>query len=305
MLADAVTTTLGPKGRNVAITRQWGLPIVVHDGVTVSKEVESKDPLVSIGISLVREAANKTNEEVGDGTTTATLLAYELVKRGLFYIDEGYNPMVLRNQIYEILPVIREELKKLSKEVKSAEDIKRVAFISSSDQEIGDLVGEAINKVGKDGLVTVDEGIGLPNHKVEYTEGLEFDKGWLSPYFVTNPQRMEAVINEAHIILIKKKISLNNELMPILEAAVRTSKDLFVIAEDITGDALASLAANKYRGNINAVGVKAPGAANSIMDNLSDIAILTGGQVLSQESNINVMNSQNWLGRAKRVVVSK
>jgi len=303
MLADSVVVTLGPKGRNVAIQRPWGVPIVVHDGVTVAREVESQDALVDIGIDLIKDAASKTNEEAGDGTTTATLLAYELVKRGMDLLNEGVNPMVLRNQIYAVLPNLLAELKKLSKPVKSNEDVRKVAVISSANEEIGKLVAEAVEKVGEDGLVTVEEG-GIET-EVEFTEGLEFDKGYLSHYFVTNPQRMEAVIEEPYIVLLNKDISLNTEIVPIVEEAVKASKNLFIIAKDLKGDALATLVANKMKGNINVVVVNAPKSGNEAEEYYNDIAVLTGGKVLSDETGVDITQNSDWLGRANKVLVSK
>jgi len=304
LLADAVTTTLGPKGRNVAIQRTWGMPIVVHDGVTVAREVDSTDPLVAIGINLVREAASKTNEEAGDGTTTATLLAYEIVKRGLKLVDSGVNPMVLRTQIYAVLPKLIAELKSFAKPVESNADIARVAYISSADEEIGKLVAEAIDKVGKDGLVTVDESKTMET-EVDITEGMEFNKGFLAPHFITNPQRMEAIIENPIIALIDKKLSLNTEIVPILEKMAKTSKDIVIIAESISGDALATMAANKLKGNINAVAVEAPGIADNKTNYLEDIAVLTGGRVLSDKNMTDVEANDTWIGRAERVISSR
>lgn len=300
ILADAVTTTLGPKGRNVAIQRAWGLPIVVHDGVTVAREVGSEDPLVSIGIDLVKEAAQKTNEEAGDGTTTATLLAYELVRKGLNLIDEGVNPMVLRNQIYEVLPSVLKELKSIAKPVKGISDIAKVAYISSTDKEIGEMVAEALKKVGKDGLVTVAEG--GTETEVEFTEGMEFKRGYISPYFVTNPQRMESVIENPKIVLINQDLSLNAEIVPILERIAQVSKDIVIIADSIKGDALATLATNKMKGNINACVVETPSDGKE--DYLEDIAVLTGAKVISPQSGVDIAED-GWWGEAERVVANK
>src|SRR3990167_2151187 len=209
LLADAVVTTLSPKGRNVAIQRQWGSPIVVHDGVTVAREVDSRDPLIYVGIDLVREAAQKTNEEAGDGTTTATLLAYEIVKGGLKLIKEGVNPMVLRNQVYKVLPDLLAELKRLSKPVKTKEQLSNVAYISSADRDLGNLVAEAVDKVGKDGRVVPEEGKGMQT-EIEYTKGMHFNRGYASPYFVTNPGRMEAVVEDPIIAIVPRDLTLNN-----------------------------------------------------------------------------------------------
>ena len=304
LLADAVTTTLGPKGRNVAIMRQWGLPIVVHDGVTVAREVDTEDPFMAIGVALVREAAAKTNEEAGDGTTTSILLAYELVKGGMELTKSGVNPMTLRNEIYEALPALLEELKKIAKPVKNSEDIARVAFISSADIAIGKLVAEAVEKVGKDGLVTVDEGKSIDT-EIEFTEGMEFDKGYASPYFVTNPQRMEAVIEKPIIAVVDKKISLNTEIVPILENMAKYSKDMFIIAEEFSGDALATIAANKMKGNINALAVSAPGIGDNKTNYLSDIAVLTGAKILSDKTAVDITKDDTWIGHADKVMSSR
>src|SRR3990167_4206434 len=285
ILAKAVTTTLGPKGRNVAIQRQWGLPIVVHDGVTVAKEVMVDDPLQMIGINLVREAANKTNDAAGDGTTTATLLAYEIVKRGKKLIDDGMNPMVLRTQIYQALPKLLEELNKLKKDVTTVEQMTQIAYISSADETIGKLIAEAVDKVGKDGLVTVDEGKGAET-EVEYTEGMEFNKGWCSLSapdafrFITNVERMEAVVEDPVIIILNKKVSLGDESIPHYEAITKISKDFVIIAQEISGDALATLIGNKLKGNIRALAVVAPKSGDLHREYLDDMAILTGAKVL-------------------------
>jgi len=302
MLNDAVTTTLGPKGRNVAIERTWGVPIIVHDGVTVSREVAHDDPLINMGINLVKMSAQKTNEEAGDGTTTATLLAYEIVKRGMEYLSLDVNPMVLRDEIYAALPVILEALAKLSKPVKNREQIARIAFISAANEEIGRLVAEALDKVGKDGMVTVEEGKGL-NTEVEYTEGMEFHRGYLSPYFITSEQRMEAVVVNPVIAVVNKKLSLINEIVPLLEAMAKVSKDIVVIGTDISGDALATLAANKMKGNINSLAVAVPPAQKE--DYLDDIAVLTGARVISDSANIDVAHDSSWMGRADKVVADR
>lgn len=300
ILADSVCITLGPKGRNVAIQRPWGTPIVVHDGVTVARDVESPKALIDVGIDLVKQAAIKTNEEAGDGTTTATLFAYKIVEGGLELIDQGVNPMILRNQIYEALPKVLKELKRLSKPVKSNEDIAKVATISSSDSEIGKLVADAVKKVGEDGLVTVDEG--GTETEVEFTEGMEFKKGYASPYFITSPDRMEAVIHEPAIILVNKALTLNDEIISLLQNAVKYSKDIVLIAISIGGDALATMVANKMKGLINAVAVPAPGVGDNKQNYLDDIAIFTGGKVISNETAIDVAKDDSWLGKAKKVV---
>ena len=301
LLADAVVTTLSPKGRNVAIQRQWGSPIVVHDGVTVAREVDSRDPLVFVGMALVREAAQKTNEEAGDGTTTATLLAYELVREGLELIKEGVNPMVLRNQVYKVLPDLLKELKRLAKPVKTKDQLQHVAYISSADEEIGRLVAEAVDKVGEDGLVTCEEGKGL-THEIEYTDGLQFNKGYSSHYFVTNPARMECVIEKPMILLLPKAISMNAEIVPILENVAKESKNIVLIADDITGDALATMVVNKMKSIANLVAIKAPGIGDKL-PYYEDIAILTGGRVAS--SGVDPTVGVDWVGRADRVIVSR
>lgn len=302
-LADAVTTTLGPKGRNVAVQRVWGTPIVVHDGVTVAREVGDKDPVVNIGILLVREAAAKTNDEAGDGTTTATLLSYELIKGGLKLVNEGLNPMVLRSQVYKALPKLLEEIDNMSVPVKSKKEIARVATISSADPEIGDLVADAVNKVGKDGLVTVEEGKGFES-EVDYTDGLEIDKGFLSPYFITNPQRLEAVVENPAIILINKKLSLINEIAPILEAVAKKTKDIVLIAQDVSGDALVTMAVNKRKGNINALATQIPhGGSNRGNDNFDDIAVFTGSKVIHNIQD--ATEDLDWVGSAEKVVSTK
>ena len=302
-LAKAVTTTLGPKGRNVAIDRQWGMPIVVHDGVTVSRDVDHENELIAMGVNLVREAAGKTNDEAGDGTTTATLLAYEIVKGGMKLIDQGFNPMTLRQQINAAMPNVIKQLKEMSVEVKDSVQIQRVAYISSASHEIGDIVAEAVEKVGKDGLVTVEEG--RSEHEVEYTEGMELDKGWIVPHFVTNPERLEAVIENPVFVIADKKLSMASEIIPLLEAVAKVSKDIVVICEDLTGDALRTMVQNKRNGNLNMVAVQISGAGDIKEDNLTDIATLTGGSVVSDKSDFDITNPDLFLGKAKKFVAGK
>ena len=302
ILADAVTTTLGPKGRNVAILREWGTPIVVHDGVTVAREVDSDDVFEKIGIMLVREAASKTNDEAGDGTTTATLLAYEIVRQGLELIKTGYNPMVLRNEIYAALPKLLEKLKSISTAVKDNKEIAQVAFISAGDESVGRMVAEAVSKMGKDGLVTVDEGSGMET-VVEYTKGMEIKRGYFSPYLITNEQRMEAVIVNPVIAIINKKLSLANEMTPILSEMANVSKDMVIIADDVSGDALATLIQNKLKGNIHAVAISAPTLDREA--ELADIATVTGGKVLSEKTGFDLNNLAQSLGRAKKFVAGR
>lgn len=303
LLADAVTTTLGPKGRNVAIQRQWGSPIVVHDGVTVAREVDSIKPLVKMGIDLIRDAAARTNEEAGDGTTTATLLAYELVFKGFKLIREGMNPMVLRSQIYAALPLVLAQLKEKSTLVVGTTDIAKVAFISSTDEFIGNLVAEAITKVGKDGLVTVEEGVGNTTY-LDYTDGVEFKSGMLSPYFITNPGRNEAVVLNPIIAILEKKITMANEILPMLEAMAVVSKDIVVIADDIAGDALGTIVGAKMRGLINAVAVHSPNIGDK-SQSLEDLAVLVGAKLIKASDRINFANDQSYFGKADKVTVSR
>ena len=302
LLYKCVCSTLGPKGRNVAIQRNWGPCFIVHDGVTVAREVGHKDEFVLMGINLVQQAAAKTNEEAGDGTTTATLLAYELVKGGWDLIKAGLNPMVLRNQINEALPSVIEELNKISKPVKSSKDITRVAYISSADLEIAEIVSKAVKKVGKDGLVVAEEG-GIKT-EVEYTEGMEFDKGYINHYFITNPDRMEAVIDSPAIAIVNRKISTIEEIRSLLEPMQKLTKDFVVIAPDVSGDALVTMVVNKGKGNFNALAVKAPtGGAGQIEHFLEDIAVSTGGRVINNDADMTPDSS--WIGRAKKVIADK
>ncbi len=302
LLATAVCTTLGPKGRNVAIQRTWGDPFIVHDGVTVAREVGDKDEFKLMGIDLVKQAAAKTNEEAGDGTTTATLLAYEIIKSGLTLVKEGMNPMVLRNQINEVLPKLVAELDKISTPIKSSKDIARVAHISSGDKEIGEMVSKAIKKVGEDGLVTVEEGQDLT--EIEYTEGMEFDKGYLSPYFITNPMRMEAVIENPAIAIVNRKITTVPEIQALFEPMSKLTKDLVLIAFAVSGDALVTMVVNKQKGIINALAIKAPtGGAGQIEHFLDDIAVLTGGKVINNDEDMTEDGS--WIGRADKIIADK
>jgi len=281
-LAKTVVTTLGPKGRNVAIDKKWGAPNVVHDGVTVAKEIELPDPFENMGAQLVKEAASKTNDVAGDGTTTATLLAQQIVELGFKAIKEGSNPMVLRAGIEKAAESVVEEIKKMSKQVKEG-DVEKVSIISAQDEAIGKKISEALRKVGKDGVITVEEGKGLFT-EIEYKEGMEFDKGYSSAYFVTNSDRMEAEIEDAHILITDKKISNLQELLPFLENFVKVSKNLVIIADDIEGEALAALVVNKLRGAFNVLAVKAPGFGDRRREMLEDIAILTGGSVISEDT---------------------
>jgi chaperonin GroEL len=281
-LANAVVTTLGPKGRNVALDKKWGAPNVVHDGVTVAKEIELPDPFENMGAQLVKEAASKTNDVAGDGTTTATLLAQHIVSQGFKAVSAGANPMILRLGLEKAVSEVLSEIKKMSKKVGEG-DVTKVATISAQDENIGSLIAEALNKVGKDGIVTVEEGRGL-EFSIDYKEGMEFDKGYASPYFVTNPDRMEAEIDDAYVLITDKKISAIADLVPFLENFVKVSKNLVIIADDIEGEALATLVVNKLRGTINVLAVKAPGFGDRRKEMLQDIAVLTGATVISEDT---------------------
>jgi len=305
-LANAVKVTLGPKGRNVALEKKWGAPTVTHDGVTVAKEIELKDPFQNMGAQLLKEAATKTNDVAGDGTTTATVLAQIMVNEGLKNIAAGANPMLLKRGIEKATKKVVEILKGMARELKSKDEIAHVAAISANDREIGNLIADVMDKVGKDGVITVEEGKGL-GFEVEYVEGMQFDRGYISPYFITNPETMEAVLEDPYILIHDKKISSAADIVPVLERLVQVGKrELLVIAEDVEGEALATLILNKLRGVINCVAVKAPGFGERRKRMLEDIAILTGGQVISEElgrklESVTIAD----LGRARRVVVTK
>jgi len=281
-LAKAVVTTLGPKGRNVALDKKWGAPQVIHDGVTVAKEIELEEPFENMGAQLVKEAASKTNDNAGDGTTTATLLAQSIVNLGMKNVTAGANPMILREGVEKGVEAVIAEVKAMAREVKDG-DVAKVATISAQDSEIGQKIAEALEKVGKDGVVTVEEGRGL-DIEIEYKEGMEFDKGYASAYFVTNTERMEAEIDNPYILITDKKISSLQELLPFLENLVKVSKNLVIIADDIEGEALATLVVNKLRGTFNTLAIKAPGFGDRRKEMLEDIAILTGGTVISEDT---------------------
>ncbi len=304
-LARAVTTTLGPKGRNVALAKSWGSPNVTHDGVTVADDIELKDPLEDMGARLTREAASKTNDVAGDGTTTAVLLTKAIADEGLKNITAGANPMVLRRSIEEAANEVVEELKSTAKKVSTKEEKEQVATISAGDAEIGEKIADALEKVGDNGVVTVEEGRGL-EIEVDYTEGMQFDKGYSSPYFVTDPERMEAVIEDARILITDKKISSLNELLPTLENIVQTTKNIVLIADDFEGEALATLVVNKLRGTFNVLALEAPGFGDRKKANLTDIATLTGGTFISEETGRDLESvTVEDLGRAERVVSTK
>ncbi|MCL4390024.1 MAG: chaperonin GroEL [Patescibacteria group bacterium] len=303
-LAQAVVTTLGPKGRNVALDKKWGAPSVVHDGVTVAKEIELVDPFENMGAQLVKEAASKTGDVAGDGTTTATLLAQSLVNSGMKAIAAGANPMILKTGLTKGVDAVVAEVKKMSKPVKG-EEIKQVATISAADNQIGEKIAEALNKVGKDGVVTVEEGKGL-ELELEYKEGMEFDKGYASAYFVTLPEKMEAEIEDPYILITDKKISSLQELLPFLESLIKVSKNLVIIADEIDGEALATLVVNRLKGTFNALAVKAPGFGDRRKAMLEDIAVLTGGMVISEDTGRKLDSvTLDDCGRAEKVWADK
>ena len=279
----AVATTLGPKGRNVALDRKWGAPSVVHDGVTVAKEIDLEDPFANMGAQLIKEAASKTNDDAGDGTTTSTVLAYAIAAKGLKNITAGANPMVLKRGIEKAVKFVNQEIDKMAKPIKGKEEIAQVATISAADSEIGEMIAEALTKVGKDGVVTVEEGKGLGLTKEE-KEGMEFDKGFASAYFVTLPERMEAEVEDPYILITDKKISAVSDMLPFLEGVVKVSKNIVIIADEIDGEALATLVVNKLRGTFNALAIKAPGFGDRRKEMLEDIAILTGGTFISEDT---------------------
>lgn len=304
-LAKAVVTTLGPKGRNVALDRKWGAPTVVHDGVTVAKEVELADPFENMGAQLIKEASSKTNDDTGDGTTTATLLAQAIINDGLKNITAGANPMILKHGLEKGMEAVIAEIKKMSKKVKGKDEITQVATISAADPAIGGLIAEALEKVGKDGVVTVEEGKGL-GMEIDYKEGMEFDKGFASPYFVTNPDRMEAEVDDTYILITEKKISSVQDFLPFLENLVKISKNLVIIADEIEGEALATLVVNKLRGTFNALAIKAPGFGDRKKAMLEDIAILTGGKVISEDLGRKLENvTIEDCGRADKIWADK
>jgi len=305
-LAEAVKVTLGPKGRNVVIDKKFGAPTVTKDGVTVAKEIELPDALENMGAQMVKEVATKTSELAGDGTTTATILAQAIFREGLKNVTAGVNPMALKRGIDAGVTAVVDELKKMSLPTKGKKEIAQVGSISANnDKEIGDLIAEAMEKVGKDGVITVEEAKGLET-TLETVEGMQFDRGYLSPYFVTDPEKMEAVLEEGLILIHDKKISSMKDLLPILEKVAQLGKPLLIIAEDIEGEALATLVVNKLRGTLRVVAVKAPGFGDRRKAMLEDIAVLTGGQVISEEVGFKLENAVvTDLGRAKRIVVDK
>ncbi|MCK6555005.1 chaperonin GroEL [Candidatus Binatia bacterium] len=306
ILADAVTVTLGPKGRNVVLEKSFGAPTVTKDGVTVAKEITLEDKFENMGAQMVREVASKTSDVAGDGTTTATVLARGIFTEGAKMVAAGHDPMTLKRGIDKAVGAIIDELKKLSKATKERKEIAQVGTISANnDATIGDIIAEAMEKVGKEGVITVEEAKGLET-TLEVVEGMQFDRGYLSPYFVTDPEKMVATIEDAYLLIHEKKISSMKDLLPVLEAIARTGKPFLIIAEDIEGEALATLVVNKIRGTLQCCAVKAPGFGDRRKAMLEDIAILTGGRVIAEELGIKLENvTLNDLGRAKRLVIDK
>ncbi len=305
VVAKAVVTTLGPKGRNIALDKKWGAPNIVHDGVTVAKEIDLPDPFENMGAQLVKEAADKTNDAAGDGTTTATLLTQKMTSAGMRNIAAGANPMIVKKGMEKAVKAVIAELRNIAKPIKNKEEITQVAMVSAGDETIGAEIAEALDKVGRDGVVSVEEGRGL-TIEIEYKEGMEFDKGYTSPYFVTNPEKMEAEISDPYILLTDKKISSVQDMLPFLEKFVKVSKNLVIIADEVEGEALATLVVNKLKGSFNVLAVKAPGFGDSRKEMLEDIAILTGGVVISEDTGRNFDSIEiTDLGQADKVWADK
>jgi chaperonin GroEL len=305
VLANAVKVTLGPKGRYVVLDKKFGAPTITNDGVTIAREIEVEDVFENQGAQLVREVATATNDVAGDGTTTATVLAQAIVREGLKNVAAGANPMGLKRGIESAVDTVVEDLKKQSKEISGKEDIARVASISSREREIGDVIADAIEKVGKDGVVNVEEGqtFGL---ELEFTEGMQFDKGYLSPYMITDAERMEAVLDDPYVLIANQKIGAVKDILPVLEQVIQAGRPLLIVAEDVEGESLATVVVNKLRGTFTAVAVKAPGFGDRRKRMLEDIAILTGGDVITEEMGLKLENTKlSQLGRARKVVVDK
>ena len=305
VLTDVVKVTLGPKGHPVALDKKWGAPSVVDDGVAIAKEIELSEPFENMGVQLVKEAASKTNDDCGDGTTTSTILAHAMITGGFKNVAAGADPLALKRGIEKAIGTIVEELKKASTPVRDKEQIAQVATITAKDREIGDLIAEVMDKVGKDGVITVEESKGIA-FETEYVEGMQFDRGYISPYFITNPDRMETVIEDPYILITDKKISAIADLLPALEKILQVSKNLLIVAEDVEGEALATLVVNKLRGTLNILGVKAPGFGDRRKAMLEDMAILVGGKVISEEvgRKLDSVTVED-LGRARRVTSDK
>jgi chaperonin GroEL len=304
-LADAVRVTLGPKGRNVVLDKKWGAPTITNDGVSIAKEIELEDPYERIGAELVKEVAKKTDDVAGDGTTTATVLAWAMVREGLRNVAAGANPMSLKRGIEQAVDAAVAALASIAVDVESKDQISQVAAISAADPEIGEMIAEAIDKVGKDGVITVEESqtFGM---EMDLVEGMRFDKGYISPYFVTDPERMEAVLEDPYVLLVGSKIAAVRDMLPVLEKIMQSGKPLLIIAEDVEGEALATLVVNKIRGTFKSAAVKAPGFGERRKAMLQDMAILTGGQVISEEVGLKLENATlDLLGTARKVVVTK
>ena len=301
VVAKAVVTTLGPKGRNVALDKKWGSPNIVHDGVSVAKEIELADPFENMGAQIVKEAASKTNDAAGDGTTTSTLLAQQMSAAGMKNITAGANPMIVKKGMEKAVAAAVDELKKIAKPIKNKEEIEQVAMVSAGSEEIGAKIAEALDRVGSDGVVTVEEGKGL-EIEIEYKECMECDRGYVSPYFVTNPEKMEAEIEDPYILLTDKKIASIQELLPFLEKFVKISKSLVIVADEIEGEALATLVVNRMKGSFNVLAVKAPGFGDRRDEMLADIAVLTGGMVVSEATGKTFENVEiTDLGQADKI----
>ncbi|HEY3562382.1 MAG TPA: chaperonin GroEL, partial [Kribbella sp.] len=304
-LADAVKVTLGPKGRNVVLEKKWGAPTITNDGVSIAKEIELEDPYEKIGAELVKEVAKKTDDVAGDGTTTATVLAQALVREGLRNVAAGANPMSLKKGIEKATEAVSEQLLALAKDVETREQIASTASISAADNQVGQIIAEAMDKVGKEGVITVEESntFGL---ELELVEGMRFDKGYISPYFVTDPERMEAVLDDPYVLFVNGKVGAIGELLPLLEKVVQAGKPLLIVAEDVEGEALSTLVVNKIRGTFAAVAVKAPGFGDRRKAMLQDMAVLTGGQVVAEEVGLKLdAVGIEVLGKARRVTVTK
>ena len=306
VLANAVVTTLGPKGRNVALDKKWGSPTITHDGVTVAKEIELADPFENMGAQLLKEAATKTNDIAGDGTTTATLLAHVLIEEGMKNVAAGANPMLLKRGILAAAEAVADSIRDTAVEVNTKENIANVASISAQERSIGELIADVMDKVGKDGVITVEESKGL-EFETEYVEGMQFDRGYISPYFVTNAETMESVIEDAYILIHDKKVSAAQDLVPILEKLVQKgARNLVIVAEDIDGEALATLVVNKLRGLLTALAIKAPGFGDRRKSMLQDLAVLTGGRVITEEEGRKLDSTTlEDLGRATKVISTK
>ncbi len=304
-LTDAVKVTLGPKGRCVVLDKKWGAPTVIDDGVTIAKDIELPDPFENMGAQMVKEAASKTNDACGDGTTTSTVLAHAIITEGYKNVAAGADPMALKRGIEKATTAIVDELKRVSVEVKDKEQIAQVGTITAKDEDIGNLIAEVMEKVGKDGVITVEESKGI-KYETEYVEGMQFDRGFISPYFITNAERMETVIDDPYILITDKKISAMSDLLPALEKILQVTKNLLILAEDVDGEALATLVVNKLRGTLNVLAIKAPGFGDRRKAMLEDIAILTGGQVISEEVGRKLDSvTVDDLGRARRVTSDK